>query len=268
MKGISDNPEIDDDKREAIINSVKNSAKEWKDEYEVKIDNRLNAVKHFVRTMPHKFPKEYILKNYALSYDSLGVAAVEGLKANSNSVLPLFFMICQATETYRIDYAHIGEALRRLGLNDSFVVLCLGFNTSSFFTLNKKSLPEAICNDDVWTFNGARFYELWGSGESSLIIIHKDDIPVCEVVKKDNDDVDLITDSMPIYSNIRKIDEKTYMNVYYRIYVDVHYPKDIRFVRITIPNVYSQNLYDLDKVRKIETIIKKDGSNFSINGHI
>lgn len=35
------------------------------------------------------------------------------------------------------------------------------------------------------------------------------------------------------------------------------YPKDIRFVRITDPNVYSQNLYDLDKVRKTETIILK-----------
>lgn len=258
LKGISDNPEIDDDKRKAIINSVKDAAKEWRDNEVAIINNRFNEVKHFVRTMPHKFPKEYILKNYALFYDSLGTSVVEGLKANFNSVLPSFFMICQATETYRIDYEHIGDALRRLGLNDSFAVLCLGFNKSSFFTLNKKSLPEAICNDDVWTFNGARFYELWGSGESSLIIIHKDDIPVCEVVKNDNDDVDLITDSMPIYSNIRKIDENTYMNVFYRIFIDVHYPTDMKFIRITIPNIYSENKYDLDNVQSIDSIFGKN----------
>ena len=91
-----------------------------------------------------------------------------------------------------------------------------------------------------------------------MIIIHKDDIPVCEVVKNDNDDVDLITDSMPIYSNIRKIDENTYMNVFYRIFIDVHYPTDMKFIRITIPNIYSENKYDLDNVQSIDSIFGKN----------
>lgn len=77
------------------------------------------------------------------------------------------------------------------------------------------------------------------------------------VTRDASNEADLIADSMPIYSNIKRIDKDTYMNVFYRIYVDVHYPEKLQFVRITIPNVFSENMYDLDKVEKIETIIRK-----------
>ena len=46
------------------------------------------------------------------------------------------------------------------------------------------------------------------------------------------------------------------MNVSYRIYVDVHYAADMKFVRINIPNVSSDNRYDLEKVQKIGILIK------------
>ena len=257
LQRIDENPEIDENKRNKIINSIEEASKKWKESCVDVKNSRFIEIQHFVRTMPHRFPKEYLLKNYAMSYDSLGADAVEGLKLSFRSVLPSFLMLCQSTITYQISYEHVGEALRRMALNDEYVVLALGFNSLSYFRINEASLPEAICKDGVWSFNGARFYEMWGRGESSLVIMRKEDVPMADLVENDKDkDVDLISTSMPIYSNIRKIDETNYMNVFYRIYVDVHYPKDMKFVRIEIPNVFTSNRYDLDKVAGIEKLIK------------
>lgn len=257
LKMIDEKPEIDEGKRKQIIGSLEAAAKKWKESDEGVTNINFTEVQHFVRTMPHKFPKEYLLKNYALSYSSLGVDVVEGLKVNFRSVLPLFLMMRQPTESYQISYGHVGESLRRLELNESYVVLSLGFNSSSYFNINGRAFSEAICKDDVWSFNGARFYEMYGRGEASLIIIRKEDVPMADLVKNEAaKDADLITESMPIYSNILKVDEKTYMNVFYRIYVDVYYPKDMKFVRIVIPNVFTSNRYDLDKVEKVDNLMK------------
>lgn len=258
LNDISDNPEIDEDKRKSIIDSVYEAAKEWKKTYDGIVGAKFSEVQHFERTIFHKFPKEYILKHYNESLSSLGTSTVEALKANFSSVFPSFFAKRQATETYRVDYEHIGDALRRLSLSKNYVVISLGFNSSSYFSSHNKSFPEAISSNGVWSFNGAKIYEKWGIGESSLIILHKDNMPWAEMVKRDvYQEADIIADSMPIYSNIKKIDKDTYMNVFFKIFVDVHYPANLQFVRITIPNVFSENKYDLNKVQKIENIIKK-----------
>lgn len=254
LKWINDNPEIDEEKRNRIIENVKQAAKEWKESGNDITNKRFTEVQHFVRTMPHKFPKEYLLKNYALSVTSLGSEAVEGLKVNFRSVLSSFLMMHKAKETYTIAYEHVGEALHRLKLTDAYVILSLGFNYSSYFRINGNAFPEAVCKDEIWSFNGARFHEMWGSGESSLIIMRKDDVPMADVVENEADkDADLMTDtdSVPIYSNIKKVDKDTYMNVFYRIYVDVYYPKDMNFVKIIIPNVFTSNRYDLDRIEKL-----------------
>lgn len=258
LNDISDNPEIDEDKRKSIIDSVCEAAKEWKETYEKIVGAKFSEVQHFERTIFQKIPKEYILKHYDESLSSFGRNTVEVLKANFSSVLPLFFAKRQAVETYRVDYEHIGDALRRLSLSKNYVVISLGFNSSSYFSSHNKSFPEAISSNGVWSFNGAKIYEKWGVGESSLIILHKDNMPWAEMVTRDApNEADSIADSIPIYSNIKSIDKDKYMNVFYRIYVDVHYPANLQFVRITIPNVFSENRYDLDKVQKIENIIKK-----------
>lgn len=209
--------------------------------------------------MPHKFPKEYILKNYQLSYSSLGTDMVEVLKYCFRSVLPSFFMMQKATAFYRIAYKYVGEALKKLSMNKDYVILSLGFDSNNYFVINDKLYPEAICNNGIWNFNGAIFYDMLGYGESTLIIINKNDVPMASLVRNDTDNsVDLITDSMPIYSNIKRIDEKTYMNVFYRIFIDVHYSTDMKFIRITIPNIYSENKYDLDNVQSIDSIFGKN----------
>lgn len=258
LNDISDNPEIDEDKRKSIIDSVYKAAKEWKETYEEIVGVKFSKVQHFERTIFQKFPKECILKHYNESLSSLGTSTVEALKANFSNVFPSFFAKRQATETYRVDYEHIGDALRRLSLSKNYVVISLGFNSSSYFSSHNKSFPEAISSNGVWSFNGAKIYEKCGIGESSLIILHKDNMPWAEMVKRDvYQEADIIADSMPIYSNIKKIDKDTYMNVFFKIFVDVHYPANLQFVRITIPNVFSENKYDLNKVQKIENIIKK-----------
>lgn len=257
LEWINEHPEIDVDKRLKIIENVKKAAKEWKEAGDDVINTRFTEVQHFVRTMPHKFPKEYLLKNYSLSVASFGAEAVEGLKFYFSSVLPSFLIMRQATKNYTIAYEHIGEALRRLTLSDAYVILALGFNYSSYFEINKQYSAETVCKDDIWSFNGASFHDMLGRGESSLVIMRKDDVPMADIVENNTDkDAELITDSMPIYSNIRKVDEETYMNVFYRIYVDVHYPKDMKFVKIVIPNVFTSNRYDLDKVKQIDELIK------------
>lgn len=255
---IENNPEIDEDKRQRIIESIKEAAKEWKESDEDIKKEKFTEVQHFVRTMPHKFPKEYILKNYQLSYSSLGTDMVEVLKYCFRSVLPSFFMMQKATAFYRIAYKYVGEALKKLSMNKDYVILSLGFDSNNYFVINDKLYPEAICNNGIWNFNGAIFFDMLGYGESTLIIINKNDVPIADLVKNDTDNsVDLIADSMPIYSNIRKIDENTYMNVFYRIFIDVHYPTDMKFIRITIPNIYSENKYDLDNVQSIDSIFGK-----------
>lgn len=253
LQRINDCPEIDENKLSQIIENIENASLKWKESCVDVKNSKFSETQHFARTMPHKFPKEYLLKNYATSYPSLGADAIEGLKANFSRVLPSFLMLCQPTVMYQISYEHVGEALRRLTLNEDYVVLALGFDSSSYFKINGESLPEAICKDDVWSFNGACFYEMWGRGESSLVIIRKEDVPMADLVENNTDkDVDLISTYMPIYSNIKRIDETSYMNVFYRIYVDVHYSKGMKFIKINIPNVFTSNRYDLDKVKSIE----------------
>lgn len=253
---VENNPEIDEDKLQQIIGSIKEAARKWK-ESDVDINNeRFTEVQHFVRTMPHKFPKEYILKNYKLSYLSLGADMVEALKFCFRSVLPSFFMMQKATAFYRIAYKYVGEALQKLSMNNDYVILSLGFDSNNYFVINGKSYPEAICKEGIWNFNGAIIHEMLGYGESTLIIINKNDVPMADLVKNETDNsVDLITDSMPIYSNIERVDKNTYMNVFYRIFIDVHYPADMKFIRITIPNIYSDNKYDLDIVQSIDKLL-------------
>ena len=253
---VENNPEIDEDKLQQIIGSIKEAARKWK-ESDVDINNeRFTEVQHFVRTMPHKFPKEYILKNYQLSYLSLGADMVEALKFCFRSVLPSFFMMQKATAFYRIAYKYVGEALQKLSMNNDYVILSLGFDSNTYFVINGKSYPEAICKEGIWNFNGAIIHEMLGYGESTLIIINKNDVPMADLVKNETDNsVDLITDSMPIYSNIERVDKNTYMNVFYRIFIDVHYPADMKFIRITIPNIYSDNKDDLDIVQSINKLL-------------
>lgn len=143
-------------------------------------------------------------------------------------------------------------------MNKDYVILSLGFDSNNYFEINDKLYPEAICNNGIWNFNGAIFHDMLGYGESTLIIINKNDVPMASLVRNDTDNsVDLITDSMPIYSNIKRIDEKTYMN-FYRIFIDVHYSTDMKFIRITIPNIYSENKYDLDNIQSIDSIFGKN----------
>lgn len=258
LQRIDDNPEIDEEKRTQIINSIEEASKKWKESGNDVQNSRFTETQQFSKTMPHRFPKEFLLKNYATSYPSLGFDVIEGLKANFKSVLPSFLMLCKPAAAYQISYEHVGDALRRLNLSNEYVVLALGFDSSSYFRINGTTLPEATCKDGVWYFNGAQFHEMWGRGDSSLVIIRKEDVPMADLVKSDAEQAsDLISTSMPIYSNLRKVNEKNYMNVYYRIYVDVHYPKDMRFVRIDIPNVFTSNRYDLDKVKSIDELIKQ-----------
>ena len=260
LQDIIDHSEIDEDKRKAIIDSIEKAAEEWKKAATDEVHAALTKVEHFTRLMPHNFPKEYLLKHYNMAHSTLGADAVNGLKYCFNSVLPSFLLVQQPVATYRIAYEHVGEALRRLGLNDEYVILALGFSASKYFDRNKNKYSEAIYKDGVWTFSGARIYdEMWGRGESSLIIMRKDEKPVAELVKnEDNKDVDLITDSVPIYSNLKRMDATTIntMTVFYQIYVDVHYATDMKLVRINIPNVFSDNKYDLEKVQNINNLIK------------
>lgn len=257
LQNIYANPEIDNVKINKIIENVKNAADEWKKSSADIEKDRFSEVQHFVMTMPHNFPKEYILKNFSLSFPSLGSDAVEGLNYVFNNVLPSFLKMHQAVESYRISYRHVGEALRKLALNADYVVVALGFDSESYFQINGYLYPEAICKDGICTFNGASIYTKPCRGEASLVIMRKDDVPMADLVRNDTDsDVDLISDtgSMPIYSNIKRLDIAN-LNVFFRIYVDVYYPLDLKFIRIIIPNVFSDNKYDLDNVRSIRNLM-------------
>lgn len=257
LQDIIDNPEIDEDKRKAIIECIEKEVSVWKIPVADAVHVPYTNVEHFTRLMPHKFPKEYLLKHYNMSRSKLGKDAVDGLKMCFDSVLPSFLLMQQPVATYRIAYEHVVDALRRLVLNDEYVILALGFRASSYFGISEKKFPEANCKDKVWTFSGARIDEMWGRGESSLIIMRRNEKPVAELVKNEKEkESDLIADSKPIYSNLKSIDGTTIMNVSYRIYVDVHYAADMKFVRINIPNVSSDNRYDLEKVQKIGILIK------------
>lgn len=258
LQNIYDNPKIDDDKINKIIENVKKAADVWKKSSADIENERFSEVQHFVRTMPHKFPKEYVLKNFSLSSSSIGADAVEVLELVFSNVLPSFLFMHQAVESYRVSYGHIGEALRKLALNADYVVLAIGFDSFSYFQINGYLYPEAVCNDGVCTFNGARFHTMYWRGEASLVIMRKENVPMADLVKNDTDkDVDLITDSdsMPIYSNIKRLDPTTNMDVFYRIFVDVYYTTDLKFVRITIPNAFSDNRYDLDDVKSIRNLM-------------
>ena len=258
LQDIINHPEIDEEKRKVIIDSIEKAAKELKIKTIDEVHAALTKVEHFTRLMFYRYPKEFLLKHYNMSHSTSGADAVNGLKDCFKSVLPSFLLMQQPVVTYRIAYEHVGEALHRLALNDEYVILALLFDASDYFDTSKNKYPEANSNDDVWTFSGARIYDkMWGRGESSLIIMRKNEKPVAKLVKDDdNKNVDLIAKSMPIYSNLKRIDAAKDMNVFYQIYVDVHYAADMKFVRINIPNVFSDNRYDLEKVQKIKNLIK------------
>ena len=259
LQHINDNPEIDDDKINKIIEKIKQAADEWEKTSADMESGRFSEVQHFVRTKPCNFPKEYILKYFSLSFSSsIGADVVKGLKYDFSNVLPSFFLMHHAVESYRISYGHVGESLRKLELNADYVVVALGFDSESYFQINDYLYPEAICKDGICTFNGASIYTKPCREEASLIIMRKDDVPMTDLVRNDTDnDVDLIsdTDSMPIYSNIKRLDIAN-LNVFFRIYVDVYYPSDLKFIRIIIPNVFSDNKYDLDNVQTIKYLLK------------
>lgn len=260
LKFIENNPEVDEDKCKGIINSIKEAARSWK-ESSVDIKNeRFTEVQQLFRVMPYRFPKEYILKHYKSPGGSLGDGIVGALQFYFDSVLPQFFMTQEAVAGYKIAYKYVGDALRKIMLDNNYVILSFGFDYNNYFEINNKLYPEASFKDGVWEFNGAVIHEQLSIGESMLIILKKNDVPMADLVENEAENsAVLISADMPIYSNISKVDGNTYMNVFFKMFIDVYYPADMKFIKITIPNVLTENKYDLDKVQSVDGLF---GSSF------
>lgn len=145
-------------------------------------------------------------------------------------------------------------------LDNNYVILSFGFDYNNYFEINNKLYPEASFKDGVWEFNGAVIHEQLSIGESMLIILKKNDVPMADLVENEAENsAVLISADMPIYSNISKVDGNTYMNVFFKMFIDVYYPADMKFIKITIPNVLTENIYDLDKVQSVDELF---GSSF------
>jgi|GEM_PF-4060959 len=257
---IEKNPEVDEDKCKGIINSIKEAARRWKKSSVDKKNERLTEVQHFFRIMPYNFPKEYILKNYKSPGGSLGDGIVGALQFYFGSVLPLFFMTHEAVAGYKIAYKYVGDALKKTMLDNNYVILSLGFDCNNYFKTNNKLYPETCFKDGVWEFNGAVIHDQLPFEESMLIILNKNDVPMAYLVANEAENsADLLSADMPIYSNISRVDGNTYMNVFFKIFIDVYYPADMNFIKITIPNVLTENKYDLDKVQSVDELF---GSSF------
>lgn len=254
LKEHAENPQIDERKRRGLLDSINDV---W-DKANVKFFNEKNNEKFQVitirRDLTVSIPISYLCQGYE---DTDTISFVETIVSGFNSlVMPVFNLAFNKMRPpkykYDVQYNDVGEALRRLKLSKEFIVLCNDFYIARYFSIIHCIEYKEV--DGKHFFDNAEMIEYNTiATHPFLIILRKRDLPYLTFDKEEMDDLELINENKPLYSNLDKIGVSSLENVMFSVNVSVHFPADIQYILLKLP--YDIGQMDLKKIQHIESLI-------------
>lgn len=207
---------------------------------------------HYERKIRFDIPKEMVcigykqMKNDGFVDTLIGalVYSVKGVKAEA-------FKKINPVTTYRIEYQDLGLVLERLRLSSEYVVLYNSINIDLYYECYKQYKGYRVNASGLRFINEALLIEQEDyDSKPYMLVLKRDDLPYLTIEKNgDNDYSDddqrfLETNIETIPANIESLSQR-----YIKAIVGLHYPKDLRYVRIDIPFVMAE--MDIDKIKPI-----------------
>lgn len=250
------NPSIDDQKFNAIwamIHRAWNNADMDLGEHR---GNVAYNTERYEREIRFDIPKEMVcigykqMKNDGFVDTLIGalVYSVKGVKAEA-------FKKINPVTTYRIEYQDLGLALERLRLSSEYVVLYNSINIDLYYKCYKQYKGYRVDASGLRFLNEALLIEQHDyESKPYMLVLKRDDLPYLTIEKNGDDDysdeeqrfIETNIETNP--ANIESLSQR-----YIKAIVGLHYPKELRYIRIDIPYILSD--MDIDKIRPIISLL-------------
>ena len=251
-----ENPTIDTMKLSEIGTKIQN---EWNifdmDLGEPKGNVTYNT-ERYEREIRFDIPKEMVcigykqMKNDGFVDTLIGalVYSVKGVKAEA-------FKKINPVTTYRIEYQDLGLVLERLRLSSEYVVLYNSINIDLYYECYKQYKGYRVNASGLRFINEALLIEQEDyDSKPYMLVLKRDDLPYLTIEKNGDDDysdeeqrfIETNIETNP--ANIESLSQR-----YIKAIVGLHYPKELRYIRIDIPYILSD--MDIDKIRPIISLL-------------
>lgn len=251
-----ENPTIDTMKLSEIETKIQN---EWNifdmDLGEPKGNVTYNT-ERYEREIRFDIPKEMVcigykqMKNDGFVDTLIGalVYSVKGVKAEA-------FKKVDPVTTYRIEYQDLGLAMEKLRLASEYVVLYNSINIDLYYKCYKQYKGYRVDASGLRFLNEALLIEQHDyESKPYMLVLKRDDLPYLTIEKNGDDDYSdeeqrfIETNIETIPANIESLSQR-----YIKAIVGLHYPKELRYIRIDIPYILSD--MDIDKIRPIISLL-------------
>lgn len=248
------NPTIDEEKRTALITSIKKVWTETQLPFVTRPSSVFPARYSIVCEIPFNLQPSWILTGHEGCVDSnFGDVLMQGVNFLLRKVENRAFTSIKPIHTYNIDYNNIGEALRKLRLSKDFVILCNDFYASKYFNIIKCG-EYSEADDGCKYFDNAEFIEFNIPATTSfLLILRKEELPYLTTDIKDIDGYTLIDEDTPVYTNIKTIGVDSLEDAGICVNTTLHYTDNLKYIKINLP--YMLGKMDLNKIQHIESLI-------------
>ena len=221
-------------------------------------DNIAYNTERYERELRFDIPKEMVCIGYkSMKVDSFVEPLIESLGFMVEGVKIEAFKKIEPVVTYRIEYQDIGLALEKLRLSSEYVVLYNSVNFDLYYKSHNQYKGYRVNASGLRFVNEALLKEQIDYNYDSkpyIIILKRDYLPYLTIESSDKV-YGTNGEARPLETNIETIpaDVKSLAQKYIRAIVDLHYPKDLRYVRIDIPFVLGE--MDIDKIKPIDYLL-------------
>lgn len=237
-KYIYENAEPDEEKLEKLEEDIRNSALRSASYFPKENVSRLskNEAKadKYLLDIDYLIEKSVLIKERSISYTNLPDVLIRNLLNKAIGYYENVFINSHAKQTYKIRYDDIEYAIRKLCLNDEYVILSFGEYISEELDIN-----NPIINVE--------------SRMSCILIMKKDYLPFVEYVEEQPTEggmEEIIDDNVHLYSNVRHLSKNIPLKL--RQNMVVYSPKDgIDFIRLNVDHYSLSQKFDLDEIKAV-----------------
>lgn len=210
----------------------------------------------YEREIKFALPKEMVCIGYKqMKNDGFVDTLIRALVYSVYGVKAEAFKKINPVTTYRIEYQDLGLALERLRLSSEYVVLYNSINIDLYYECYKQYKGYRVNASGLRFINEALLIEQDDyDSKPYMLVLKRDDLPYLTIEKNGDDgnsddgQGSLKTNIKEIPANIESLSQR-----YIKAIVGLHYPKDLRFVRIDIPFVMAE--MDIDKIKPIDYLL-------------
>ena len=251
-----ENPTIDTMKLSEIGTKIQN---EWNifdmDLGEPKGNVTYNT-ERYEREIRFDIPKEMVCIGYKqMKNDGFVDTLIGALVYSVKGVKVEAFKKADPVTTYRIEYQDLGLALEKLRLASEYVVLYNSINIDLYYKCYKQYKGYRVDASGLRFLNEALLIEQHDyESKPYMLVLKRDDLPYLTIEKNGDDDysdeeqrfIETNIETNP--ANIESLSQR-----YIKAIVGLHYPKELRYIRIDIPYILSD--MDIDKIRPIISLL-------------